>query len=299
METETDTTKLATAVLTRIETEQVTPHSRLFYVAKEAGVWTLWLLTVIFGALAVAVTATVAVYRYATGYELTHDSLLGYAAEVLPYLWIVVFSAMAFLAVYNLRHTKRGYRYSLVTIVGSSLIFSVGGGLVLHGVGFGFSLDHLLGTYVSSYVSQDKMEQRIWQQPENGRLLGALNRSQADTDGVVRFIDVQNGEWVLVVRELPPPDVALMLSGGQVRLFGELISLTPPVFHVCGVLPWLRERLEERREMAHLRREFRERMALYHLSQEIDESTPRLCATARGMERFRPVGEGPWAATAY
>jgi hypothetical protein len=297
METDTQTKQndlLANAVLERITTEQVTPHSRLFYIAKEAGVWTLWLLTVVFGALAVAVTATVAVYRYATGYELTHNSLLGYAAEVLPYLWILVFSAMAFLAVYNLRHTKRGYRYSLVTIVGSSLVFSVGGGLILHGVGFGFSLDHLIGTYVPSYLSQDKVELRIWQRPEEGRLVGVVTRnySGVNADGSVHFRDVQNGEWTLIVRELPPRDAELIISGEQVRLFGELITLAPPVFHVCGVLPWLKERIEERREMAHLRQEFRERMATYHLNNEAQPEHPRLCSGLPGMQRFRPLPPG-------
>ncbi len=289
METETEKTTLTTTVLERIVSEQVTPHSRLFYMAKEAGVWTLWLLTVILGALAVAVSVTVGAYRYAIGYELTHDSLLGYAAEVLPYLWIVVFSAMAFLAVYNLRHTKRGYRYSLVTIVGSSLVFSVGGGLILHGVGLGFSFDNFLGTHVSSYVSQDKMEQRIWQRPEDGRLLGVRIQNDGEYGDTVHFVDVRDGEWTLLVHELPPPDAALMASGERVRLLGELISLTPPVFHVCGVLPWLKERLEERREMAHLREEFRERMYLYHmsLSKEIRGEERQFCPTARGMKKLR------------
>ncbi len=291
---------LAAAVLGRIEEEHVTPHSRLFFTAKEAGVWLLWLMTVVLGALAVAVTVTVAVYRYATGYELTHDSLLSYAAEVLPYLWILVFSAMTLLAVYNLRHTKRGYRYSLFVILSSSILCSVGGGVVLHVSGLGFTLDRILGSYVPAYLSQDKIEARLWQQPEQGRLIGVPELDEVAQDGTVHFVDVTSGEWSLVVRELPPQDAALIAHGDQVRLIGELVSLTPPIFHVCGVLPWFRDRFEEHKVLAHLREEFRGRMVTNHTVAPSDPAlmSPR-CAEARGVRRLRGDVLGTLPATAY
>lgn len=309
METDNTKTDLAAAVLGQIEGEHIAPHSRLFFVAKEAGVWSLWLMTVIFGALAIAVTTAVGAYRYATGYELTHESFFGYAAEVLPSLWIFVFGAMTFLAVYNLRHTKRGYRYSVMVILGSSLLGSLTGGLALHLVGFGFTLDHLLGTYVPSYQSQDKVELRLWQRPEQGRLVGIPDMSVVLPDGSIRFKDVKNGEWSLVVEELPARDAELVAAGGQVRLIGEVVSLTPPVFRVCGVLPWLKERFEERREMAHLREELRERMNNQYFMEPSDDDEAaeeesslmvRHCAQVSGVRRLRgEVPPAPQLAPSY
>lgn len=294
MDTDTKEKDLTAAVLGRIEEERVIPHSRLYFVAREAGVWSLWLLTVLVGALAIAVTVAVGAYRYATGYELTHESFFGYAAEVLPYLWILVFSAMTFLAVYNLRHTKHGYRYSVFVIVGSSVLGSVGGGLLLHLVGFGFTLDHLLGTYVPSYQSQDKIELRMWQQPEAGRLVGVSDGRFLAPEGTLRFVDMRQGEWSLVVRELPPQDRELLLAGDPVRLFGELVSLTPPVFYACGALPWLKEKLEERRQMGALRREFKARMMAHHFAEEAEEREEGEgvhCAEVGGVRRLREEAE--------
>jgi lipopolysaccharide export system permease protein len=43
-------------------------------------------------------------------------SFFAFAIEVLPYLWISIFIIMILFAVFNLRHTKTGYRFSLERI---------------------------------------------------------------------------------------------------------------------------------------------------------------------------------------
>ena len=46
-------------ILTRIVTEQITPRGRLSFMLREWGIWCLWLVTVIIGALAVSVSVYV------------------------------------------------------------------------------------------------------------------------------------------------------------------------------------------------------------------------------------------------
>jgi len=65
--------------------------------------------------------------------------------EVLPFIWVIVFGLMAFLAAHNIKHTKRGYLYSITTVLTSSIVLSFAGGSTLQFFGLGYSIDVILG----------------------------------------------------------------------------------------------------------------------------------------------------------
>jgi hypothetical protein len=91
-------------------------------------VWFLWFFSVLFGALAVAVTLYVLMNHQYALYEATHNNLFTFIIEVLPFLWLFIFGLMTLVAIYNLRHTSRGYRYPVSVILASSLLLSLAGG---------------------------------------------------------------------------------------------------------------------------------------------------------------------------
>src|SRR6056297_1803607 len=127
-----DMNNLKNALFEKIETDNVRPHSRMFFKGRECVIWLLWLISVLVGALAVAISVFVVTHRQYALYEATHDNFLTFMVEVLPYVWIIVFGAMALFAVYNLRHTKRGYRYPVSYILASSVVLSFAIGSALH-----------------------------------------------------------------------------------------------------------------------------------------------------------------------
>lgn len=229
-------TNLKNSVFERISNEKVSPRSRWVFRSREALVWSLWGSSVLIGAFAVTVTLFVLTYRQYALYEATHENFYTFIIEVLPCVWFVIFAAMAFTAVYNLRHTKHGYRYPVWQILASSIVLSFAGGAVLHITGFGYTIDHELGEHVSSYKSQDKIELRMWQSPENGRLVGHMVEQTVSGEKII-FEDSIGDRWVFASTELALRDIDLLQSERVVRILGKTTNFELRLFHPCGVFP--------------------------------------------------------------
>lgn len=228
---------LVDSVLRRIKTEKILPRSHTFFLVQRYGIWVLWLLTLVMGAVAVAIVLLALVYRYLDLHEVIRETFWLYTFEILPYLWLALVILMSTLAIYNLRHTSHGYRYSFVTLVASSLIGSLGGGIILYMFGFGFLVDSSLGIYIDSYDSQEKVERYLWQEPEDGRLIGEILPYSVNDTGQFSFVDSNNLLWQLKTQELSQEGLRLLDEGTPVRLLGLMTEMSPPTFLVCEVLP--------------------------------------------------------------
>lgn len=269
---------LKSQVLARIEKESVCPHSRLFFGSRECGVWALWFLTVLFGALSVAVTLFVVTFQQYSLYEATHESFLAFAVDVLPYLWILLFAVMVLFAVYNLRHTKNGYRYPLWKIIGSSLVLSLAGGSLLHLAGVGFSFDKQMGVFSKDYPSQEKLELKMWQNPQEGRLVGTLLSAEDGIPQPLFVIEDQMGtRWNTDISELHEMDRFVLETGKRVRVLGLLEDVNPPAFHACAIFPWVYEHEYSRSELRDMKNMMKERIARHRLTDE-PESVSKKCA---------------------
>lgn len=244
---------LKASVFDKIVTEEVKPRAKWVYSTQEYAVWVMWALTVILGALSVAVAFFVVSHQRFALYELTHRDFMAFVVDVLPELWLTLFALMVAFAVFNMRHTKRGYRYPLWQILGSSLVLSLAFGTLLHMAGVGFSMDKQIGLWAKSYPSQEKMELKWWQNPEEGRLVGTMImvRESGSTDA--RFIDAKGTAWQLELDELHDFERGLMERGEKVRVFGQVLG-SGMIFHVCGAMPWVQERHFESEELDEIRK---------------------------------------------
>jgi hypothetical protein len=251
-----ETTSCKDSVMSRIGCGEVCPRSKTFFQTRECVVWFLWLISVVVGALAVAVTLFVIGFRQYGLYEATHDNFFTFMVEVLPFLWIVVFGMMVFVGVYELRHTKRGYRYPLWQIFGSSVVLSLAGGAALHLFGFGYSTDHMLGQRMHMYNSQEKIEEKMWQAPYEGRLLGRFGEPASPPSTLVRFTDVSGNEWKVNIDELSDKEKGLMRKDEVVRLIGQVTDGDLGVFYSCGAFLWSLDKPMPREDMRAAREEF-------------------------------------------
>ena len=238
-ETTTIEASCQSKVMERIEGEHICPRPRSFYTQKEAVVWGLWGLSIIVGALSVAVMAFTLMHNQYALYEATHENFTTFLMEVLPYVWIAVFLLMAGVAVYNLRHTKHGYRYSISQILLSSVVLSVAGGGVLHFLGFGYLVDQALGQQMSGYPSQEKFEKKLWQNPKEGRLLGRVTNPIQPPSTLAQFIDVNGLRWKIDISELSEAERTLLFNQANVKMVGFVSEHDVFLFHSCGAFPWL------------------------------------------------------------
>lgn len=253
---------LKQTIFNKIESENVCPRSRLFFVCKETLVWILWVISVVVGALAVAVSLFVMSHKSYALYEATHENFFTFFVEALPYIWFVLFLIMAFTAVNNLRHTKRGYRYPIWLILSSSLVVSIVGGAALQLFGFGYTIDHNLGEQMKMYMSQEKLEKVLWQAPEDGRLIGRQMTNRTISSTSVMFEDSKGELWNLNVEELTDMDIMLLQSEKPVRVVGAATDIPLRKFHACGAFPWMLDRSMKLEELSLERKAFLERV--YH-----------------------------------
>ena len=248
-------------VLSRIEREQLQPHSRLYFQSKECFIWTAWFVALLIGAIAVAITLYVSTSVPYTLYEATHNNLLTALVSALPYVWVVIFALTVYLAIVHLRRTKHGYRYRFYTVLASSIFLSVSAGVAFQTVGGGYVLDQTIGEMIAIYPSYEQKQYAAWQEPSQGRLIGTLVPYENDTDaedddGGPEFVfaDIQQNLWHIDTSELRQQDVELLFAAGEqeVRLLGT--STSPGAFKICGVFPWeeglalKREHLNQNRE---------------------------------------------------
>ncbi len=237
----THTSRMKDAVLKRLEAEGITPRSRLYFMAHEYALWGAWLATVALGAVSLAVLSFSSVYMGYALYEATHDNLLTFLIDSLPFLWLIALALMIFAAHFNLRHTKRGYKYPVILVIGSSLGFSVVGGVVLHYLGAGYYFDRFLGEVSGAYESRLEFEAHLWQAPKQGRLVGRAELP--DEAGVIKgliFTDIEDESWQLIPEGLNEREAEMLRSGRKVKIIVATSSETGENARItCGVFPWM------------------------------------------------------------
>lgn len=233
-----DSHTMSDRIMNRIEGERIAPCPRWQFTCAHYGVWVLWALSVVAGAIAVAVMMYVGNHARFALFEATHTTPLSFFVEVLPYVWMLFFTIMALFAYYNLRHTKRGYKYSFTHILLSSLVFSLVGGVILHVFGTGHLIDSSLSKTMPLYPSLERVEMKMWQNPAEGRLVGRFG-AEIEPEMQYSFTDTKNISWTVIVTELREPDRQLLFSTEPVRLLGTTTNRTERIFHACGVFPWM------------------------------------------------------------
>lgn len=289
------TSDLSASVLEKIERGEVMQVPRWQFLLTEYGIWALWAASVLIGAIAFSVILFFGMNAGLAFYEATHDDALRFFLEMIPYAWVIVFILMALLAHYNLRHTKRGYKYKVWQVLFSSILFSFLGGLVLHGVGMGFVVDNFVAKRLPILPAFQNIEAQMWQSPMQGRMIGKYGGEGAK-ENIALFTDIQGDTWNLDTSELNELDLKNLRTLQQVRVIGLLATSTPAYFHGCGVFPWAPEKnasfgdLREEREYfiermrAHQKSVFKDKRATGTVEKFLPAS---LCASHAAVIRIR------------
>lgn len=228
-------------LLKRLETEGISPHSKLYWLTHEYALWGAWGATVLLGALAVAVTSFASLHIGYALYEATHNDFLTFIFDALPYMWLMAFAVLLGVAYFNLRHTKRGYRYPMPLVIISTFGFSLVGGGMLHLLGGGWYMDKWLGEALPAYQSRAEFEEALWQAPVAGRLVGrAMIKEVTSPVNTVAFVDAREHEWKINTGALREREGELLLSGNKVRILMATSSRDgDDVLYACAVFPWL------------------------------------------------------------
>jgi len=250
---------LASLVIDRISNESIVPDSWLRLACVNWFVWMVWALSILFGALSVAVLIYAANHARFALFEATHTSAFSFFEDMLSMLWVSTFILMGIFSYINIRHTKYGYRYPVWRLLISSVVLSIMGGVVLHAFGVGYMADTQLAKNMPLYKSFEHMEQDMWQNPSEGRLVGIF--TNMDTSNTLyMFTDEDQVVWSIETQELQDIDRQLLHTGEVVRVLGTVPDNRTGIFHACGVFPWMYKPGVSLADLREDRRVFVERM---------------------------------------
>jgi len=163
----------------------------------------------------------------------------------LPYFWLIFLGLFVFVIYYNIKHTKRGYRYPIWLILLSSIIASIALGEVLFAFNIGEGIDRVLSRKAPLYERLINPQFDFWSNPEEGRLIGVpIGFSE---DERFTLIDRDKKKWEIIpasstvskfLEKMPMIKDVIDEEGAPlppVRLIGEKIS--EQEFRVTKIMP--------------------------------------------------------------
>lgn len=218
---------IASSVLSRIDKEGITPTPRWHFLLRESSVWTLGGLAVLFGSFAVAAIIFVALDSDWEFYEATHDNLLTFAVAVMPYTWLIALLVFGVLAYESVRHTKRGYRYSLPVMVLGSVGASVVCGSTLYALGVGPYIDSEIGSRIPMHQSLAQTKLGFWNQPERGIMAGLV--TEVATSGETFVLETPDHvTHVIHAQDLDEEIRSTIVVGSAIRVLAPMMREMPP-----------------------------------------------------------------------
>lgn len=229
---------LGDKVLRKIKDERIAPKPRWQFLLKNYFVWAIFAFSVIVGAFSFCVILDFLadndwdVYRYAVKNPIETIIIS------LPLIWIIALLFFLWLAYYNYKHTRDGYRHETYVIFGLSIVASLVLGLFFHfALGTGEKVEGYIAEKLPFYdkISSHCNNKEVWFQPEKGLLVGSIIGVSAtnsfdlkDPDKVIWRIE--EGENIIVRGKAP------LYEKEEVKIIGE--QEDSQVFRAVEIRPW-------------------------------------------------------------
>lgn len=152
---------------------------------------------------------------------------------LLPMLWIVLLILAVLVAMYGIRYSERGYKFTLARQLGYSAVLSI----LLGTLGFVFGgarvLEHTFDTELSLYESMQEKKVRLWMAPEEGRIAG---RIIAVKKGELQLQDFSGNSWVVRTEGAFVAPIVQLERGAEIKLLGTQTGSTE--FLATDIRPW-------------------------------------------------------------
>lgn len=213
-------------VLKAIKSKKIKPEPKWKFILRNYFLWSISSLSMLIGAFAFSVIIYMLKNNDWDVYENINDSLLGFILLTLPYFWIVFLIIFVFVADYNLKHTKKGYRYRVHFLTLVSVAVSMFLGFFLYNFGVGRAIDDAFAERIPLYrQSVNKMHQRgmFWNRPNDGFLSGVV--ISIENENNFKINDIRDVVWQIEASEAEMFLISELLVDHGVRIYGEKIEI--------------------------------------------------------------------------
>jgi glucan phosphoethanolaminetransferase (alkaline phosphatase superfamily) len=231
MESEKD---LSSKVLNSIKNKKIKPRPKWEFLIKDYVILAFGIISIIIGGLAIAVIMFMMLHSNQDLFIFANNSKLEYFFSSLPYYWILFFSLFIVLAYFNIKHFKRGYRYTLQFIALISIGASVILGILFYSVGFGKIIDGTFSKKIPMYKNiTHRMPMEIIN-PDKGILAGKIIK--IDDLVILLKAEPSNKEWNVFTDNLKQKCVPDYKEEDRIIVMGEIKNTEE--FMAYGIRPW-------------------------------------------------------------
>jgi len=183
----------------KIETQHITPKPRWKYLLKKYGLWMLFAIVLILGAVSFSMALDNSNNLDWDLYHFMHQDRLMYFLSIIPYFWIMLIATFLIIAFFEIRKTETGYRYSWSRI----LLITVGGiaifGIFISLFGLGGRLNSKLTEEVPFYGQHMIVtKESQWMQPTKGFLAGII---VSVSEKKLEIKDLNGEKWNISIDE--------------------------------------------------------------------------------------------------
>jgi len=230
--------ELASKVMHRIEEEHIEPVPGWRFTVPNVILWFAWVVSIIVGSISVAAGIFVVANAGWDYYSTTHDTFLVFFVESLPYFWLIVMTLFILLAYENIRHTKRGYRFHITSILILSIGVSLAGGSILYFSGVGHVFDQHVAATLPFRTPVIEYQKKLWENPDRGLLAGEINMISEDAQWFT--MNTFGGErWKIYTEELYEEDFNIIAEYPEIRVLGvQDETLESNELYACIIFPW-------------------------------------------------------------
>jgi len=214
-------TDLSQKVLEEIREEKIRPKPRWQFLLKDGLVWLIFSSSIIIGALATAVIIFNIQFSDWEVYEKAYPGPVEFWLDVIPFLWLIVFTIFVFVSLYYFKHTKNGYKYGMIGIVLLSLVSSLILGGLAYGMGLGEKIEFALTNSVPYYPGVMQRRVKMWIKPNEGLLAGKILKIDGKN---FKLIDLQDKEWQVLGEKAKLPPVFIIQEDDVVRMIGRVVD---------------------------------------------------------------------------
>jgi hypothetical protein len=167
-------TKLSEKVMGKITKENIMPIPKWQFLLKSKFVWAMAICSVIFGAVAVAISLHLILSPLDSLPAQSPHVALWESLAAVPYFWLILIGLFIYVAYHNFIHTEDGYKWKTFQIFGATIAASVVLGVVMLFSGFAPLLNTYFIRHIPGYTAFGDMRGTMWMNPTEGRLAGQV-----------------------------------------------------------------------------------------------------------------------------
>ncbi|MFH1412956.1 MAG: hypothetical protein ABIG10_02925 [bacterium] len=211
--------KFTKRVLKTIKEKKILPKPKLEFVLKNLAIWLLGILFLLIGSMASAVI--IYMVRHNDWYLSDHlsDSPLAFVFATLPYFWLIILALFIFVAYYQIKCTREGYKYRICNIIALIFIFSVLLGQIFYNFGLGQKIDMHLSDNFDFYNKRLCHNSVVWNRPDRGIIIGIV---EDVINQEIIIHDLDNKHWQVSINQIKT-DPRLSI-GNKIKIIGEILN---------------------------------------------------------------------------